>query len=375
MSEYQYYEFQAIDRPLSEADRQALRGLSTRARITATSFTNSYEWGDFKGDPAKLMERWFDLHLYLANWGSRRLMIRLPKRLVDRARLDAFLREVDCAELRITGDNLILDVRRDEVELEDWNDGAGWLSALTPLRAEALAGDLRLFYLLWLTAVEGDAFEADEPEPMPGIGPMTAAVAAFADFFGIDSDLVAAAAEHGATAPRSAASSDAIRAIVSAMTGAELAALLSRLVDGDPYVVAEMRAKVREAEGADAPSAAVRTVGELRARAAAIRLAREQAAAERLSADRKRQAEEAEKTRQARLVAIARRGESVWREVEAEIERRNAAGYDKAAGLLLDLRAVAENRGGAPDFEMRLSAIRERHAGKRRFIERLAKIG
>ncbi len=55
MSEYQYYEFQAIDRPLSEADRQALRDLSTRARITATSFTNSYEWGDFKGDPAQLM--------------------------------------------------------------------------------------------------------------------------------------------------------------------------------------------------------------------------------------------------------------------------------------------------------------------------------
>ncbi len=55
MSEHQYYEFQAIDRPLSEADRQALRDLSTRARITATSFTNSYEWGDFKGDPAQLM--------------------------------------------------------------------------------------------------------------------------------------------------------------------------------------------------------------------------------------------------------------------------------------------------------------------------------
>jgi hypothetical protein len=86
MSEYQYYEFQAIDRPLSEADRQALRDLSTRARITATSFTNSYEWGDFKGDPAKLMERWFDLHLYLANWGSRRLMIRLPKRAGRSAR-------------------------------------------------------------------------------------------------------------------------------------------------------------------------------------------------------------------------------------------------------------------------------------------------
>src|SRR5215471_12825645 len=100
MSEYQYYEFQAIDRPLVEADVRALRALSTRARITATSFINSYEWGNFKGDPATLMKRWFDLHLYLTNWGTRRLMIRLPRRLLDRQRLDRFFREVECVELK-----------------------------------------------------------------------------------------------------------------------------------------------------------------------------------------------------------------------------------------------------------------------------------
>ena len=154
MSEFQYYEFQAVDRPLGEADRQALRALSTRARITATSFTNVYEWGDFKGDPAALMERWFDLHLYLANWGSRRLMIRLPKRLADQRQLKAFLCKADCAVLRASGENLILDIARDEVEPDgDWDDGSGWLAALAPLRADMLAGDLRLCYLLWLTAV------------------------------------------------------------------------------------------------------------------------------------------------------------------------------------------------------------------------------
>jgi len=51
MSEYQYYEFQAIDRPLDASAREALRALSSRARITATSFTNAYNWGDFSGDP------------------------------------------------------------------------------------------------------------------------------------------------------------------------------------------------------------------------------------------------------------------------------------------------------------------------------------
>src|SRR3546814_9072641 len=76
MSEYQYYEFQAIDRPLDRAAQEALRSISSRARISATSFTNHYEWGDLKGDPCKLMEQWFDLHLSLTNWGTRRLMMR-----------------------------------------------------------------------------------------------------------------------------------------------------------------------------------------------------------------------------------------------------------------------------------------------------------
>src|SRR5260370_1100171 len=88
MSEYQYYEFQAIDRPLDRAAQEALRSISSRARITATSFTNHYEWGDLKGDPRKLMERWFDLHLYLGNWRTRRLMMRLPKRFLNLADID-----------------------------------------------------------------------------------------------------------------------------------------------------------------------------------------------------------------------------------------------------------------------------------------------
>ena len=48
MSEYQYYEFHAIDRPLSEHERRALRACSTLATITSTRFVNHYEWGDLK---------------------------------------------------------------------------------------------------------------------------------------------------------------------------------------------------------------------------------------------------------------------------------------------------------------------------------------
>jgi len=377
MSEYQYYEFQAIDRPLNGADRNALRALSTRAQITATSFTNSYEWGDFKGDPARLMENWFDLHLYLANWGSRRLMIRWPARQVDRRLLGAFLDEVDCATLHSAGQYLILDVGVDEVESEDWDDGSGWLAALAPLRADVLGGDLRLFYLLWLSAVEANAFEPDEPEPMPGIGPMTGALEAFANFFRIDRDLVAAATERSvdpfAVQP---ASSKAVRPIIAAMTNGEKTDLLTRLFGGDAHVANELRSFVRQRLPSEisSPAVATRTVGQLRARAETIRHARERAQVEKAAAEQRKREKEAERTRRTRVEAIRRRGKSVWREIEAEIERRNPTGYDRAANLLIDLRTIAEEN-GSEDFVRRLREIRERHARKKQFIDRLAKLG
>jgi hypothetical protein len=61
----------------------------------------------------------------------------------------------------------------------------------------------------------------------------------------------------------------------------------------------------------------------------------------------------------------------VWREIEAEIERRNASGYDRAATLLSDLQALAVEEASQADFRRRLASIRARHEKKGRFIERL----
>jgi len=83
VSEYQYYDFRAIDRPLTRKEMAALRSISTRAAITATSFTNHYEWGDLKANPSKLIEKYFDAFVYVANWGTHEFYIRLPQESVD----------------------------------------------------------------------------------------------------------------------------------------------------------------------------------------------------------------------------------------------------------------------------------------------------
>ncbi|RWO77914.1 MAG: hypothetical protein EOS18_19785 [Mesorhizobium sp.] len=172
-------------------------------------------------------------------------------------------------------------------------------------------------------------------------------------------------------------SSDVIRRALADLPDREKTTLLARVIDGDPHVGNELRALVRDRQETSAarPAVARRSAGELRARADAIREAREREQSERREAERNRMKAEEARARRARLDAIMRRGETVWREVETEIERRNAPGYDTAAGLLLDLKAIAEERGMVGEFAHRLQAIRERHIRKGRFIERLKPIG
>lgn len=72
--------------------------------------------------------------------------------------------------------------------------------------------------------------------------------------------------------------------------------------------------------------------------------------------------------------ALEGRDAGVWREIEQEIERRNASGYDRAAELLSDLQALAAEEGSQGEFARRLGWIRAQHESKRKFIERLTRL-
>lgn len=374
MSEYQYYEFQAIDRPLSQAAQTELRSISSRAKITATSFVNEYSYGDLKAQPLKLVQSYFDLHLYIANWGSRHLYMKLPKRLVDPRRIETFLHAADCVELHRHGDHSILVIERQEVESDGWVEGEGLLSGIAPLRSDLLAGDERLLYLLWLMAMEEeDGVPEDTPEPLPGLGPLTGALQAFVTFFDIDPDLVAAAAERGGTSMDETAYTKAARQVIGTLDAKEQANLLLRVAENDPFVATELRARIRAASKM-APDQKPRTAGDLLRRAEAIGAERKQAAVKAAAeakriADAKRQQE-----REARLKALGQRGEVAWRDVEAEIERRNATGYAAAVTLLADLRVLAQRFGTTDDFTRRVVALRQRHSTKRAFITKLAPV-
>jgi hypothetical protein len=153
MSEYQYYEFIAVDRPLDDRQLAEVRSLSTRARITATSFVNEYHWGDFRGDPDRMIERYYDAHLYLANWGTRRIMLRLPRKLLDIELAQRYCVD-DTVNAWAAGEYVVLDLTSED-DSPDWDDDAqGSLSAIVGVRAELATGDLRPLYLAWLDGME-----------------------------------------------------------------------------------------------------------------------------------------------------------------------------------------------------------------------------
>jgi hypothetical protein len=135
-----------------DARQQAeVRALSTRARVTATSFANEYHWGNFRGDPPKMMERYYDAHLYLTNWGTHQVMLRLPGMLLSLQVAGQYCIDPHVAAWAC-GEHLILDLTSED-ESGDWIEGAeDSLRAIVGVRAELAAGDLRPLYLAWLAA-------------------------------------------------------------------------------------------------------------------------------------------------------------------------------------------------------------------------------
>ena len=196
MSEHQCYEFVALDKPLTSKPMAALRAISTRAEISPTRFWNEYEWGDLKADAAKLVERYFDAHRYVASWGTHRLMLRAPVACVDAKRLRAYFTS-DAATARVAGQHLIVDLHSEDEGADDYEEGESSPATLAPLRAELMRGDLRVAYLAWLIAVRADGISERtvEPEVPPGLSELTAPQKAMVEFLRIDEDLISAAAE------------------------------------------------------------------------------------------------------------------------------------------------------------------------------------
>jgi hypothetical protein len=381
MSEYQYYEFQALDRPLDTDAQRALRAISSRAQITSHSLVNTYHWGDFKGDPLELLEKYFDLFVYWANWGTRRLMVRLPRRFVRPADLKPYcIREL--LTIHEAKDCTILEFCRQIEPLYDDLPGeeSGVSTPLAALRTELLQGDLRCLYLVWLLGMQEGRFDNQELEPPspPGLGNPSASLHAFAGFFELDLDLLMAAGGGSSDPISREPTPQALRAFIAAMDAAERMELLCRaLVDREAHLDVELRRRWVEAYGGVAAQTALprRTVGELRAAALVCAEERRRNEVRRKEAERIQRAEKERRDRAKRVATLAGKETEAWSDIEETVVSKRTSEYPRIVELLQDLAVLASRDNACDAFWKKLNGLCVRHAGKKKLVELLQKAG
>lgn len=363
MSEYQYYEWQTLERPLTATEQKAVNGLSSHIDVTSNQAIVTYQWGDFKHDPIQVLAKYFDAHLYSANWGTRRLAFRFPKGLLDMAAIEAYCDE-DHLTLNTIGDVQVLEFEMDEEEgFDEWIEERGLLSTFGRLRDDLIQGDYRALYLAWLKTMllESGYYDEDEddpenffsdPEPpVPaGLKQLTPPLQALLDFFEIDPFLVSAAAE---LSPNLSSAQQAdFSPLISRLTRPECDAFLLKIVNGEPGAVAALRKRLLSFEKAQTiPQTSPRAFGELLKSAEKLR-----------KTAAKRQAEEKRKQHIAEMQELAKREAQTWQEVENTLESGyTASNYDHATNLLARLQQLADFQGTQANFDTRLGKLIEKY--------------
>jgi len=301
-----------------------LRSRSPRASITPTSFVNQYEWGNLKGDPVDWMRRYFDAHVYLANWCACLLLLRVPRDAIDARTLRAYASD-SAFTVEKTNTHWILEWALQESENYDrfgMEDGKGWMGRLTSLRDELLRGDLRPLYLGWLAGVSAAEVDEDAVEPPrpPGLSRLTAAQQALAEFLEIGPDLLTAAG------------------------------LLVQQASEQPI---------------GKPIPPRRAVAEIQKMGRSVAASRKkQEAAQYKKAEAERQAK-----RDVYLRTLAADFDRCWQAADERAERGIASAYDEVQLALVDLADAYTLCASRADFDLKLAGFMARH-GKRGALAR-----
>jgi hypothetical protein len=363
MSEYQYYEFRAIDRPLTTDEQAEVDKLSSRAKVSPNQAIFVYNYGDFRGSAEKVLTQYFDAMLYMANWGRWQLMFRFPKSLID-PKLFKPYELPDVITIIKTAHHIVLDINISEEESSDWMEGEGWLSKFLPLREDLMAGDLRLLYLAWLRVAPNLEKDAVEPPIPPNLEKLSRSLKSYMDWIELDSDSVDAAAQ---ASPSQQTAEIKLEKWLPALTEAEQQKFLLKLVKREPQVDLQLISRLRELAGVG-KSAATLTTG-------TRRFSEIQSIAENVSEQRQQQAKKAAKAKRTKqLEALALNEDQTWQQVLDLIAIKQSKPYDEATALLQDLCDLAKSQGRLAEFSQRFEKLKSSYSSRPALMTRFKKI-
>lgn len=377
MSEYQYYEFQAVDRPLTAEEREYISSLSSRTEATLYSASFVYHYTGLSANEEQLLAKYFDAFLYLANWGTARLLFRFPKSAIDIEILKPYC-YLDSIEVKTYGNYIIFDMTLNQEEgFDGWLEGEGLLPQMIELRQDILQGDMRAPYLAWLKIADMEADYMDEaedlPEPPvpPNLKKRSRALTTFMEFFYLDEDLVRAAAETSLDAEVHQLD---IAKGIEKLSAEEKDNFLQRLAKGERNINIELVNRLRqltEQKPASSDVSTGRTITQIRERV-------EFFSEERLK-EQRRQAEErrkkAEAKRQKYLNTLVDKVPKLWDKVFYLISEKRTKPYEEAIEILTDLRDISYRDAWSSEFQEKINLIYEQYPTLRGLHTRMEKRG
>ena len=359
MSEYQFYEFKAIDKPLSEKDKNEIGNWSSRTNPSNTGATFIYSYGSFPKDEIKVVEKYFDAMFYIANWGTTQLVFKLPNNLIDIRQIKRYciMEGFDVIE---KPDFTLLDICiSDDEGGGKWIEGEGWLSTLALLRNDILSGDYRCLYLIWLKVSTEDVLhewgnidsESSEPEVPGNLKSLNGALMDFVDIFEIDKDAIAVASEKSRT--DSSEKSEEYADYINRLPNDEKDELLLRLLKNEPLLNISLKNRLKDfvSEVKERGIEKRRTVGEL---AQAIREVKE---LKKIEKKRKR-----EEKRLTKLKKTEQQETELWATVELLIKEKKTKSYEEAISLLQDLKELSIHKNRFEDFRQKIDTIQQKYS-------------
>lgn len=360
MSYFELYDFRAIDRPLTAAERKTISGWSSRTEASSHRAVFTYSHSSLGYDEHKAMLRYFDFLGWIDTGGGRRIAFRFPKDQIDLEAIRSFFSE---NYYYFNKDYVVVDISINNDELAyGWiEDDADFFSDILPLRKAILRGDYRCLYLLWLHLCDVEyGFDSDEEDdiPTPPIPPnlseLDESLQALVRFFEIDELLIKAAAEQSprlSIANEEEADEATIRARIAALPDAVKNDLLYALYRDEESVAGALCRKtvsppVRANVVGGGFSGAGASPAPIFQRREVLR--REKAAADAAAKERER----------LKRIEITQATEAEhWSSVLWNIEQRKPKHYDAAVELLKLLKELYEHWGTLDEWRARVEAI------------------
>jgi hypothetical protein len=334
MSEYQYYGWQAIDRSLTARELEEVDRLSSHMdEVSSTHASVTYQWGDFKHKPDQILLKYFDFFVYDSNFGYRRILFRIPKKLPDPQSAAPYLDDENIS-LETHGNFHILELAcNEDLDLE-YVDSDRMLDRLSALREQIVQGDYRALCLTWLKSADPEDEDAEEPPVPTGLNKLDSGLRALIEFFGLDAHLFVAASKSSAQA-KSIPEADPMSAIVK-LSREEIEAHLVEIVRGEAGARASLKKYLAQlsSQPAHKNSAHASSVSEIFEQRNQVEQRK-----------KLKTQKEAERKRIQKLDFLSTRQEEAWAQVATLCQEKRAKAYDEATQRpVMNLTNTKNNR-------------------------------